>query len=395
MTPRLWRAGLGPLVAAFVALAAGCQTFKLSDKLTGALPWSDSAKVKEPKGPEPDRMVAVWTDTTYYHPGKPTMRGFGGRIYFYDVQGESMAVDGQLIVYAYDDTDPQKQNRHAKTPDRKYVFTPEQFKRFQSSSPLGVSYSIWIPWDPQGGPTTSVTLLPVLTSSSGKIVQGAQTLNVLPGPDGESNEQSSGFSGPFGGGLEKVSLDEVRPLRPKTPDDQGSIQQTTAESSSAPQRMRTMTLNVPPTMQQRIAGGAAGPSPAAPMTENAPPPTSSNGAPLTPLQQKAVAYFAAQERQQAQSSQRFGYGGGNQGTGYPQQRQTFSVQTATGQAPSGAGPSGTAHSGPAGETSTSGPSRSAGNSKPPQAHYGWPRRRAPGESIAPPERGHVPWRPYQ
>ena len=124
-------------------------------------------------------MAVIWTPDTVITPGKPAARGFGGRIYFYNASNKPIAVDGQLAVYAYDDS---AEGANRETPDRKYAFTPDQFRIRFSESQIGASYSVWLPW----GPATdqdlkSVSLLPVFTSTSGQIVMGQQAINVLRG----------------------------------------------------------------------------------------------------------------------------------------------------------------------------------------------------------------------
>ena len=51
---------------------------------------------------------------------------------------------GSLVVYAFDETDRDPANMK---PDRKFVFTQEQFEKHYSKSTLGHSYSVWLPWD--------------------------------------------------------------------------------------------------------------------------------------------------------------------------------------------------------------------------------------------------------
>ena len=111
-------------------------------------------------------------------PGKPPTRGFGGRLYFYNEKSHAIPVEGQLVVYAYDDAEAKHANSD---PERKYAFTPEQFERHYSKSDLGPSYSIWIPWDAVGGEQKSISLVPVFTASNGQLVMGQQAMNVLPG----------------------------------------------------------------------------------------------------------------------------------------------------------------------------------------------------------------------
>ncbi len=93
-------------------------------------------------------MVAIWTEDTLVQPGKTVTRGFGGRIYFYNEKSQAIPVEGELIVYGYDDSSAA--SAHSLTSNveatKKFAFTPEQFTQHFSQSDLGASYSIWIPW---------------------------------------------------------------------------------------------------------------------------------------------------------------------------------------------------------------------------------------------------------
>ena len=126
----------------------------------------------------PEKVIAIWTDATYQLPGKPPTRGFGGRVYFYNAKGEVIPVNGQLVVYAFDDSDP---HAGADQPSRKYAFTAEQLTRYYSNSELGASYNIWIPWDSVGGDEKQIALFPVFIDDSGKMVRGSFANNRLPG----------------------------------------------------------------------------------------------------------------------------------------------------------------------------------------------------------------------
>jgi hypothetical protein len=168
----------------FLLLLTGCSTWDISSKL----PWASSEqKLKEEKFQRPVRMVAIWTPTTISAPGKPTTRGLGGRLYFYNDEGETIPVQGQLIVYAYDDSARKQNVSHVKgtggvdEPDRKFAFTPEQFTNHFSPTDLGASYSVWIPWGPIEGPPVKVSLVPVFTSSNGNVVMAQASRNVLKG----------------------------------------------------------------------------------------------------------------------------------------------------------------------------------------------------------------------
>jgi hypothetical protein len=165
------------LVAVTATFASGCQSLK--PNWVDRLPWMPDSKVVESEFKEATRMASFWTPDVLTQAGSAPVRGFGGRLFFYGQRGKAIPVEGQLVVYAYDDTATGTQG--SKTPNRKFVFTPEQFTEHIGNSELGVAYSIWLPWDPVGGDQASITLVPVFTSTQGKVVMGKQALTVLPG----------------------------------------------------------------------------------------------------------------------------------------------------------------------------------------------------------------------
>ncbi|MGP8122425.1 MAG: hypothetical protein ACLP8B_18120, partial [Xanthobacteraceae bacterium] len=49
---------------------------------------------------KPDRVIAMWTDTVLTRSDTPPVRGFGGRLMFYEGKNESpVKVEGMLVVY--------------------------------------------------------------------------------------------------------------------------------------------------------------------------------------------------------------------------------------------------------------------------------------------------------
>jgi hypothetical protein len=164
------------LLASVVIIAAsGCQTMPDGTKSWGIGP----PKVQESKYAAPTKMAVIWAPAVLNQPGQVPTRGFGGRVYFYDGANNPVAVEGQLIVYAYDDTVPAA---GGKTPERKFAFTPEQFTQHYSPTQLGAAYSIWLPWDAAGQPQMEISLVPVFTAASGQLVMGQPSHNLLPGP---------------------------------------------------------------------------------------------------------------------------------------------------------------------------------------------------------------------
>ena len=130
------------ILASGLLLAGGCKSFDTDSKSPSS--WFGE---KEPVYQTPARLAAIWSDAMLNHPTTPT-RGFGGRIYFYNNKNEAVPVSGELVVYAFDDTNGISEGRR---PDRKFVFKADQLTAYYSETQLGASYSIWVPWDRPGG----------------------------------------------------------------------------------------------------------------------------------------------------------------------------------------------------------------------------------------------------
>jgi len=180
------------LAVTFSVALTGCQTLapkkiagvepakaKQESKLAMpkvAMPWSDD---EQPRVVAPDRVAGTWSEAVLHQDGKGT-RGFGGRLYFYDrSSSEPVRVEGQLVVYAFVE-DERNETDHK--PTKRYVFPPEQFAKHESSSEIGVSYSVWLPWDAAGGEQTEVSLIARFEpSQGGGLVVSDQTRHRLPG----------------------------------------------------------------------------------------------------------------------------------------------------------------------------------------------------------------------
>ncbi len=156
----------------FLGLMAGCSQFDLEKRI----PWKlDDDEYVAP----PDRLVAMWADTVLHQSGGPAIRGFGGRLMFHGKdEGRPVKANGKLIVYAFDED---RENQENFKPDRKFVFTAEQFANHYSKSDLGHSYSVWIPWDKVGGPQKQVSLIARFISEDGSVVVSEQARHILPG----------------------------------------------------------------------------------------------------------------------------------------------------------------------------------------------------------------------
>lgn len=146
--------------------------------LDNTWPFRDKDK---PQQGIPVRMVGAWTDTVMTQGAQKPQRGFGGRLMFYDKEGKKpILVDGQLVVYAFDEAGRDPTNNK---PTRRYVFPADQMPIHMSKSELGTSYSFWLPWDEAGGPKTEVSLICRFEPKGGAVVTGEQTKHLLQGPE--------------------------------------------------------------------------------------------------------------------------------------------------------------------------------------------------------------------
>jgi hypothetical protein len=157
--------------------AAGLPGCATEFDLRKGIPWESG---KDGKFETPMQVVAFWTDAVQNETEKPKgIRGFGGRLYFYGKDpNKPVKVKGNLVIYAFDETNRDPKNV---VPDKKYVFTPEQFQKKYSKSSLGDSYSIWLPWDEVGGPQKQISLVVRFTSEKGQMITSDEAHQVLPG----------------------------------------------------------------------------------------------------------------------------------------------------------------------------------------------------------------------
>lgn len=153
-------------------LSSGCQFTPSTPKMRW--PWT-----KEKSIPQPDRVVAVWTDTVLHQTGQAGVRGFGGRVYFYEQdKTEPIEIDGGLAVYVFD---ADKLQAHDQRPLRKFMFTAEQFATHMSRTSLGPSYSVWLPWGEVGGPPLRLSLIVRYEGATGGTTISEPTIKLLPG----------------------------------------------------------------------------------------------------------------------------------------------------------------------------------------------------------------------
>ena len=162
--------------AVFRLLAGIAAAGSVAWSTAGAAPWPFN---KEEKPGKPDRIMALWNDTVMTQPNQPPIRGFGGRLMFYEGKKEApVKIEGTLVVYAFDETGRSADNTK---PDVKFVFTPDQLPAHYSKSKIGHSYSVWLPWDAVGGVQKEVTLIARFEPKDASAVISQPARQLLPG----------------------------------------------------------------------------------------------------------------------------------------------------------------------------------------------------------------------
>jgi hypothetical protein len=141
--------------------------------------WPWPFQKKEEKPGKPDKIITLWSDTILTQPGRPPLRGFGGRLMFFEGKSEEpVKIDGTLVVYAFDESNREANNSK---PDRKFVFLPEQLPAHYSKSKIGHSYSVWLPWDEIGGVQKEFTLIVRFQPKEGNVAVSDPVRQLLPG----------------------------------------------------------------------------------------------------------------------------------------------------------------------------------------------------------------------
>lgn len=292
------------LVCLAASLAGGCSKFDMSK----SIPWGVG---EDGRFQTPMKVVAVWTDTVLTQGMAPATRGFGGRLMFYAVDGgKPIKARGTLTVYAFDETG---RDVEATRPDRKFVFTPDQFEKHYSKSALGHSYSVWLPWDAAGGPLREISLLVRFQPEQGGAVIGEPSKQHLPGmradeqspvaqhaaPPAFQQPPTAGI--PAAHGVRQVAYEQplvAEPVAGGAPFAGVAAPAAPPDPIAAARRMTTTTIALPSTPQARrhsaLAQSVHAPgssTPAAPhdaraaATSAAPYPPASSQAPASPQAQ--------------------------------------------------------------------------------------------------------------
>jgi hypothetical protein len=203
-------------------------------------------KPEKPDPEVPSRLVATWADAVLNTAGEKPKRGFGGRLSFFKRDSDDpVRVEGQLVVYAFDET---SRAAHETQPTRRYIFPLEEFARHESDSKLGPSYSFWLPWDDAGGPQRNISLIVRFEPKGGSVVMGEQTRHLLPGDTLDGPSAGPTLASERSAVVERVQLaafngDAATP----------SSSSPASETPEARQRMSTETIALPPRLGNTVA----------------------------------------------------------------------------------------------------------------------------------------------
>ena len=169
--PQKTRIACGLIGLLLVSGLAGCTALDLGMKLPGA-PAAPTPEI-------PTRMIDLWTFTVLTQEGLPGVRGFGGRVMFYNDKDEKpVTVDGAFTVFGFDETGG---DVSFSSPDEKFLFPAEKLSKHYSKSELGHSYSFWLPWDEVGGPERKICLIARFQPKNGPLLISKPSHQILAG----------------------------------------------------------------------------------------------------------------------------------------------------------------------------------------------------------------------
>ncbi len=213
---------------------------------------ADKKKKTSEESLPPVTMAAIWNFGTFEKPGSPSVRGLGGRIYFYDAHNNAVKADGELLVYGFDEDSGSRSK-----PDKKFVFRASELQSHYSESALGGSYSVWIPWDKVGGYRKSVTLLPIFKPTDGSPIEAEQSINLLAGRP--RNAEDTGVEHPYhvlgssSAVLDQPSDKNATSSHIKQASYNGDASQATANGSRVnSNRIQTTAISLTPNLRRQV-----------------------------------------------------------------------------------------------------------------------------------------------
>ena len=272
--------GFAAIAVGFSTL--GCETMT-SDSAASKKKKKDSSwfSFKKKEYQVPQSMTATWSHDILTLPGKAATRGFGGRFYFYNDKSQSIPVDGDLVVYGFDDTNKQQTTEDLSQANKRFRFTAEQFTTHFSEGELGASYSVWIPWDEAYGAPKKIMLIPTFLTKDGRTVRGAAASLNLPGVSKEQPPEA---------GVQQASA--------MLPSSQPNLNGGGQYPTNQPSGLRTTTIQVPSSslMRQSFAPDAQLPATNIPLNQFG------QNSPNTPVSLTPPQFFPPPQEQLIQPS---------------------------------------------------------------------------------------------
>ncbi len=228
---------VGCTAIAMALSTVGCETLT-TDSTGSKKKKKDSSwfSFKKREYQIPQSMNVTWTHDILTLPGKLATRGFGGRFYFYNEKTQAIPVEGDLVVYGFDDTHKQKSSEDLNQATKRFRFTAEQFTTHFTEGELGASYSIWIPWDEAYGEAKKIMLIPTFMTKEGRTIRGAAASLNLPGKSSENINE---------GIVQQTSAVVPTPLLSQ------SFDLRTSGNGNDISGLRTTTIQVPPSILMR------------------------------------------------------------------------------------------------------------------------------------------------
>jgi len=141
------------------------------------MPKPDLSALK-PAGPV-TAVVATWEPAMSN--GDNPMRGFGGRVYFYDQEkNRPVKIDGIVVVYIFDEDGREPGDAR---PNEGLIFDEKTLKNVYRKSKIGHSYNLWVPLDEAGAdrPARKVSLIVRYIPKQGASQVSSQATVHLPG----------------------------------------------------------------------------------------------------------------------------------------------------------------------------------------------------------------------
>lgn len=236
----------------------GCQSINLKPQ-RGKLLQNIKPEKRLSINETPNRVLIIWKDAVVRSSNGQTKKGFGGRIYFYGQGEDPIKVDGQLVVYGYDDTE----DNESSAPERKYVFEREKFDTHYDPTELGHAYSVWVAWEDVGGFEKTISLMPFFEPVEGKRISAGLSEVTLPGkrPKVETVEKTTAPARPM-----PTRVARYTPPASSSSSNSGVVHASAVEADSPGNvqfasgplqpdeatRSRTHTIELPDSLKERI-----------------------------------------------------------------------------------------------------------------------------------------------